>query len=144
MVLFYKWCIKNKLSINYDKTKAMLFTSRPLNNDIPNVIINGIQIEYVNDYDYLGVIFRKHTTNLNMRLHRLVGVTFYLNCTLSLHAEKIFYSSMVSSLICYAIVIWGGTFQCCISDLQISQNKIIRNLFLDKMPEMSSMKFIIL
>ena len=144
MALFYKWCFKNKLFINYDKTKAMLFTSRPLNNDIPNVIINGIQIEYVNDYDYLGVTidsgltFRKHTTKLNIRLRRLVGVTFYLNCALSLHAAKIFYSSMVSSLIRYAIVIWGGTFQCYISDLQISKNKIICNLFLDKMPEMST------
>ena len=141
MALFYRWCIKNKLSLNYNKTKAIIFTTKHLNDSIPNIVINENIIEYVSDYNYLGLTidsgltFKNHAALLNSRLHRLVGVTYTLKYVLSLHAAKIFYSSMVLSVLSYTIVIWGGTSQEYISNLQISQNKIIRNLFSNKMPD---------
>ena len=49
-----KWCINNKLTININKTKNMLFgirnmLKRGVRNDIS---INGSKVQYVNHFNY--------------------------------------------------------------------------------------------
>ena len=56
----YEWLCLNKLSMNVDKTKFMIFKYTQRNIDlaeIPNLIINNIKIERVKEIKYLGVIF---------------------------------------------------------------------------------------
>ena len=49
-----KWFDNNKLSLNLSKTKIMLFGNCNLNNDV-NVKIDGVDIERVYVYKFLGV-----------------------------------------------------------------------------------------
>ena len=46
------WCKYHKLSINVNKTKAMLFGTNELANPIE---IGNNSIEFVNSYKYLGI-----------------------------------------------------------------------------------------
>ena len=138
MQVFYTWCIANKLFLNLNKTKAMLVTHKRLTNPIQNIVINNTEIEYVSEYKYLGLIidkdlsFKKHVSNLNSRLNRIVGATYSLRDILTLDAAKTFYYAMAQSLISYLIVLWGGCSITGINNLQIAQNKIVRNLFANK------------
>jgi hypothetical protein len=48
----YDWCNYNKLALNCEKTKLMIFTNRKI--DIPPLIVNGAEIELVTSFKYLG------------------------------------------------------------------------------------------
>ena len=113
---------------------------------IPHIYINGLPIEFVNEYKYLGLTvdknlkFDKHCKNLTCRLSKLTGITFSLGPLLSLGAARCFYFSMAQSIISYMIVIWGGAPACFIDRVQIAQNKIIINLFSSKFPLLSTVE----
>ena len=53
----YYWFCRNKLSVNATKTKCMLFNSRRkfAENDTLNVSLNGVAIEQVPVFKYLGI-----------------------------------------------------------------------------------------
>ena len=53
---FTSWCTDNKLLLNTDKTKEIVFDFRSQPSEIRPVVINGSQIEQVDSYKYLGVI----------------------------------------------------------------------------------------
>ena len=51
------WCKDNKLTINIKKSKGMIVGSqnRLKNIFLPNLTINGKELDYVNQYKYLGI-----------------------------------------------------------------------------------------
>ena len=51
------WCNLNQLTININKTKAVLFGTKKFtnNNNLPQIRIGGELVHYVKDYKYLGV-----------------------------------------------------------------------------------------
>ena len=49
-----KWCRYNKLTMNRDKTKFMLVSSKHVEN-VPKVTINGTALASVTNYEYLGM-----------------------------------------------------------------------------------------
>ena len=56
-----QWSHKWGLDISDDKTKAVVFTKkRP--SHIPPLTLNGVDIEYVNEFKFLGIIFDRHLT----------------------------------------------------------------------------------
>ena len=66
-----EWCQSNKLTINADKTKLMIFGSKKLRDKLENtgVTFNGKVIEEVSYYKYLGV---KLDRTLKYELHAKV------------------------------------------------------------------------
>lgn len=66
------WCRANKLTINVEKSKCMLFVaplSRFKNYDtatLPDLCLNGARLTYVNTYRYLGIELDRH---LKMEAH---------------------------------------------------------------------------
>ena len=54
----YNWCLCNKLMINQDKTKCVLFhmTNKPVPRDFCALNVGAIDIERVKEVTYLGVI----------------------------------------------------------------------------------------
>ena len=136
--VFHTWCVSNKLFLNLVKTKAMVITPKRIDIELPSIIINNTVVEFVTDYKYLGLIidsklsFVKHIKNLNGRLNRVAGTSYSMKNVLSLEAAKSFYFSMAYSIISYVIVVWGGSSISLINDLQVAQNKIVRNLFANR------------
>ena len=70
------WCRRNKLSLNIKKTKCMLFGSRVRlkNSRCPRLIINNVNIDFVHQYKYLGVILDPHLT-FNKHLNNIIKIT---------------------------------------------------------------------
>lgn len=71
--LLHLWCRFNRLEINTGKTKAMYFSSKHLNSTskpYKKLKLGSTEIDYVNDYKYLGVTidtdltFKSHINNL--------------------------------------------------------------------------------
>ena len=61
------WLKRNKLSLNVQKTKLMVFHRKQMQIKELNIVINGITIERVKSFNFLGLIideglsWKKHT-----------------------------------------------------------------------------------
>ena len=105
----YKWCYRNRLSINVKKTKAVFYphSNTILNNINQNLEINKQKIHYVSSYLYLGIdideslTFKKYFStlfqNVSHKLYLLRIVRPMLNVKTSIDIVK----TMLCSIIDY-------------------------------------------
>ena len=56
LVKLTEWLACNQLSLNVNKTKFMVFRSVRKNVNYPTLSINGINIERVADFNFLGIL----------------------------------------------------------------------------------------
>ncbi|RWS00432.1 uncharacterized protein B4U79_09248, partial [Dinothrombium tinctorium] len=92
----YEWCINNKLKINISKTKIIKFRKggRLKKNDSIN--INGTPIEFLNEYDYLGIklqttlTFTKHVKSKATKMAQVINSIEHLQKISLKTAEKIY------------------------------------------------------
>ena len=77
------WLIANKLSLNVNKTKFMVFHyyQRILEDtDIPNLMISGSSIERVSEFDFLGLTMNEfmswssHAKKVSNKISRVLGI----------------------------------------------------------------------
>ena len=54
------WLNVNKLALNVDKTKAMIFHMPQKKLEKPVLLVNGTVIEYVNNFNFLGITLNNH------------------------------------------------------------------------------------
>lgn len=100
--LFYDWLVANKLTLNYKKTKYMIFTQkRPLLKTQlkkMNLNINKNNIEQVYTFKYLGVYldnklsWQEHIQNLHVKLSKFTGIVYEIG-------KKFFFSIYYTSAI---------------------------------------------
>ncbi|KAK7158641.1 hypothetical protein R3I94_005089 [Phoxinus phoxinus] len=112
---FVNWCESNHLHINASKTKEMVVDFRRRPPGTAPVNIQGVDIEMVETYKYLGVHLNKKldwSTNTEVlykkgqsRLYLLRRLSSFGVCRSLL---KTFYDSVVASAIFYAIACWGA------------------------------------
>ena len=139
--LIVDWCAFNKLAVNVGKTQAMLFTPCTLNN-FPNIHLGNTLVQYVPDYKYLGILidknlkFKSHISSLCGKLARVVGISYSIGKLLNVQAALSVYFSLAYSHISYMIAAWGNSGITRIGEVQIQQNKIIRNLFQHHFPNL--------
>lgn len=134
MQLLYDWMNKQKLALNVKKTKYMIFSSDP--KDEIDIYYNGTKIEKVLQYKYLGLhldapklSWELHLQHLKRRLSTIAGIFWRLGKLCPRRVLKQIYHSMFQSLVIYGIGIWGTATKQLLSQLQIIQNRAIRNLF---------------
>ena len=141
---FYKWTLTNYLSLNASKTKIMIFKKKRFIGPYLPIIIGDQYLQQVPSTKFLGVTidcnltFKEHIQSTKHKLSRLVGLSYVLGPSMNLAAAKSFYYALVQSRITYGLIFWGGTFETDIHTLQICQNKILRNLFCDKLSHNST------
>lgn len=128
------WFIANKLTVNIDKTKYILFHP-PNKTDLSNVIqieINGQALERVQTIKFLGVILQE---NLNWKPHlefkankiaKVTGVLNRLKHQLPGHILLTLYNSLILPHIQYAIAVWGNSPQQHLKRIEILQKKAVR------------------
>ena len=82
------WLAVNKLSLNVQKTKFMIFHYRQrviTENDIPCLVINNTLIERVTEFNFLGLTvneymnWNSHIQNIANKILRILGVMNRLN-----------------------------------------------------------------
>lgn len=132
-----KWFDYNLLTINYNKTNYLPFTS--YSNHLPNLgplkIEETIEIPEVTSVKYLGIIIDRHmrwnlhVNSLTKKLRGLLSTFKYLKSYLDVADLKIIYYALVQSLISYGIIGWGGVNESHLKQLNNVQKWIIRIIF---------------
>ena len=104
-----EWFCRNKLSVNYSKTKFMIINKIPHKSiDEPfKIALNGAVLERTESVKYLGVFIDEklnwsvHTNHLSLQLAKLTGIFFRLRNYVSKETLYMIYYSLVYSRIQY-------------------------------------------
>ena len=108
-----EWLKMNKLSLNVKKTKAMLFHMPQKKIIVPKIKINGTIIEFVDNFNFLGINLNKHLNwnphvkIVSNKLVKTVGVLNILKKTLPLNILCIIYNALILPHLNYGILAWG-------------------------------------
>ena len=131
---FSTWSSRNKLTINEEKTKIMLFSSKVKKKILqkPNILLNGKPLKYVHTYKYLGVTldeelsFENHVRTLinNTRFKSLL--LFKLKDCMGSQPLLRIYTSHVLSAIDYCDILYVGARVDTLEELQRLQNKCLK------------------
>ena len=109
------WLAVNKLSLNVQKTKLMIFHYHQriiTGNDIPRLMINNTLIEQVTEFNFLGLTINEymnwnsHTKKNANKISRTLGVMNRLKRYLPLSAMKLMYDSLILSHLQFGITNW--------------------------------------
>ena len=129
------WLAVNKLSLNVQKTKLMIFHYRQrilTENDIPRLMINNAIIEWVTEFNFLGLTVKEymnwnsHTQTIANKISRTLGVMNRLKRYLPFSAMKLMYDSLILSHLQFGITNWGFEWER-ISKLQKRALRIMTN-----------------
>ena len=130
------WLAVNHLSLNAKKTKMMIFHSkqRKLNDSqIPNIKINNMNIEHVDNFKFLGIMidskltWSNHKNYVGNKLSRICGVMARLKQYVPMYILKTIYNSLFLSHVNYGISTWGFKLDTRISKLQKRAVRAITN-----------------
>ncbi len=131
---FVNWFHHNKLSLNANKTKAMLFTSsRNKQNDSKiNVMSGAASIEHVGTYKYLGMwldpflSFDVHIDKVCAKVKARTGLLWRMrNCISKLLASDLYYS-LIHPHFLFGDTVYDGCNQTAKHKLQVHQNMALR------------------
>ena len=110
-----EWLNINKLILNVSKTKFMLLhhDQRTIDNILPNILINDVQIERVSEFNFLGLAIDEHLNwkppiqKVSYKITRTLGVMCRLQNSLPGHMLCMLYNSLVLPHLHYSIMTWG-------------------------------------
>ena len=113
--LVCEWLNVNKLSLNINKTKFMVF--HPYQKEVlhltPCLKIADTVIENVNEFNFLGVhldshmTWKSHTDKLALKLSKYTGILNKLKHYLPSYILRTLYFTLIHSHLNYAILTWG-------------------------------------
>ena len=127
------WLKVNKLSLNVDKTKYMIFMKKPGIHE-HNIIIDQINVERVKDTKFLGIQLDEklkwdvqiHSVSKNMS--KGISVLYKLKPVLDNNILYSLYCTLILPYMNYACEIWGNTYQTKLKDIITLQKRAIRNV----------------
>ena len=116
----YDWLAVNKLSLNIKKTEYIVFhaINKNIEGMLPELSINGIIIERVQNFNFLGLLFNEHMfwkphiDIIANKLMKFSGILNKLKKFLPSHILRAHYFSMVQSRLTYGILAWDFEWQC--------------------------------
>lgn len=133
------WCNRWQMRINIDKTKCMTVTTKKSSISC-NYAINGVPLEKVNKYKYLGV-FISDTLGWHDHINYIVGKA---SRSLGFIRRKLYlappetrllaFKSFVRSQLEYASIIWSPHQDYLIAQIEKIQNKAARFIYSDYSP----------
>ena len=107
-----QWLKLNKLSLNSTKTKAMLFYNPNTHVTFPNILIDETVVEFVESFDYLGIVldknlsWKKHISKISVKLSKVLGIMNRLKHVLSSEILFTLYKSMFLPNLNYGLLCW--------------------------------------
>lgn len=99
---FYSWLCANKLTLNCEKTKFMVFSKKRMNRADPILNINNVEIERVASMKYLGVIIDE-SLNFGDHIHATASKLNHLHSVF--HQNKSFITPNVGRKLIVALAI---------------------------------------
>ena len=113
LVVIHNWLIMNKIKINYDKSKFIIF-SYGKKYSLEQIKIGSSFISSTDNTKFLGIWvdnhlnFRSHIDSISSKISKVVGMLFRLNDILPKEALKTLYSTLLLPHLMYGIEIWYG------------------------------------
>ena len=134
--LLQEWCRRWRLSINPEKSHAILFTKRHFPANLPNFTYRRRRIEWGNSITYLGVQLDKGLTfgeHFRTLCHRANGATAslypMLRSGMSAPLKVRLFRALVIPILLYACEIWGMAAGSNLLQLQRVQNRGLRTIY---------------
>ena len=127
----HKWLINNKICINDDKTKYVLFSYKR-KMKLPVIKIGNYIIEETNQIKFLGIFvdnkltFKYHANYLRSKISKSIGVLYKLNKYLPPHILAKLYTTLIFPYFLYCIEVWHSAYSNITKPLFILQKKSIR------------------
>ena len=126
-----KWLDVNKLCLNVSKSKFMLFHMPQKVIPCLSFSINGLQIENVYNFNFLGLTinchldWKPHLNSIGIKIARVIGLLRKLKYTLPTQVLQSIYNSLILPHMHYALLAWGT--QC--NKIELLQKKALRVIF---------------
>ena len=125
------WLIKNKIQININKSKYILFSYRK-NIFLPSIFFNQQLLTNTESIKFLGITldknlnFRDHLNLISTKSSKSIGLLFKLNKFLPVNVLETLYFSLVAPLISYGIEVWYGAPDYLKNRMNIMQKRAVR------------------
>lgn len=131
-----KWCIRNKLTINLEKTSYVVLKNAQNKYQFKtdSLYLNGKVLTYSDNIKFLGIFIDKHLNwschidNLTKDLRSISGFLFRVSKFLPQKILLLLYNSFVNSKLSYCIDSWGNACATNLSKVFILQKRIIRTI----------------
>ena len=126
------WALKNRLTINADKTQGIMFTNRTLDQNAAPITLQSSVINMKNECKFLGVTldnsltFGPHIKSVISKVSKSAGILYKIRTLLTPDIRLRYYYAFVYPHLSYNILVWGGTFDFLIELLFRVQKKVIR------------------
>ena len=124
-----EWLKSNKILINSDKTKYMIYTYRGQYNFNGSIVFGGSRIEKVESVKFLGVIFddklrfANHVSLISTKIAKSIGLLYKIRDFVPKFVLNSIYSTLVYPYLSYAIAAWFNSPKYIINSLIILQKK---------------------
>jgi hypothetical protein len=129
------WFQANKLSLNTEKTKFMVFKPRQKKFCLDiKLFINNKCIEQVKETVFLGVIldenlsWKSHFSHIANKISKSIGIIYKASFCLPLESLRTLYYSIIYPYLQYCVIVWGLTYPTNIRRIELLQKRIIRIL----------------
>ena len=128
----YDWTLCNRLSLNLNKTVAMLFTYKRIESNFPPIQISNMVIPIVQQCKFLGIVvdsklkFDAHIKIVLNKTSKTVGLFYKTKHFLSQDLLTLLYYSLIYPYLLYGNAIWGGTFASHIQPILLLQKRLVR------------------
>ena len=138
-----QWLNNNLLTLNYEKTKFMIFYNKNQSTNV-DIAIQNEKVSQETSFRYLGVTlssdltWHDHIDNMITKINQRLGVLRRVKEFLNLDTRCVLYTSLVLPLFDYANTIWGDKNNSVLmNSLQVLENKAAK-IILDQHPRYSS------
>ena len=129
-----QWIRANKLSLNIQKTKYMLF-SNTIDALPMNIVFDDTPLENVTFIKFLGITvdnklsWKYHIDTICKIISRNIGIINKLKFHFSPSSLLMLYSSLILPYLNYGIMAWGNTHQTLLDRLLLLQKKSLRIIY---------------
>ena len=112
---FRQWCISNRLSLNVEKTCALVSSNRTYDQNF-RILFGNSPIRICSEFAFLGVKidshlkFTSHTRDVCNKVSKNVGILYKLSNYVSKLTLRSIYFSLIFPYLSYCNIAWGNAF----------------------------------
>ena len=134
LTLVSTWLKANRLSINVDKSKYMIFHTPKKRVPTLQIQIDGKDVERVFEFDFLGLTinenlnWKSHINKIANKISKNLGILNKLKHYLPIETKRLIYNSLILSHLNFGILAWG--FDC--ARIEKLQKKAVRIITVSK------------
>ena len=130
---FSQWLMANKLTLNVDKTKFMIFKPRQKRTSVKfRVILNNNVIEQVKEIVFLGLVvdehltWKRHVAHVANKISKSIGIIRRASPYPQKSSLRTLYFSMIYPYLQYCSLVWLSTYPANLSRLVVLQKRVVR------------------